>query len=274
MFLLISMFFKRIEPSPGLQKFIDCYWVIESEDNTRVKQKIIPDGFPELIFHYGDAFRIQIGQKWQLQSKGLVAGQIKKHFFLENTGRSGVFGIKLMPAALTHLLGISMRDFTDKVVSIEELNSEFLLKLNNEVRGCKVYTEMFEAAEKVLQKKEKEIDIKDPVIDKIVAAIFNSNGSIGISEIQKEFFITERQLQRLFQKYIGLSPKFYSRIIRFNYIFQLLKEKQLSWLEITHFSGYFDQSHFIRDFKEFTGEEPSNYLFDAPDMANFFLKRH
>ena len=102
---------------------------------------------------------------------------------------------------------------------------------------------------------------------------FNTHGTITIEEIQKQFFITERQVQRLFQKYIGLSPKFYCRIIRFNYIFQLLKEKPLSWLDVTHLSGYFDQSHFIRDFKAFTGEEPSNYFFDAPDMANFFLKR-
>jgi transcriptional regulator GlxA family with amidase domain len=91
--------------------------------------------------------------------------------------------------------------------------------------------------------------------------------------MQKDFFITERQLERLFKKYIGLSPKFYSRIIRFNHIFQLVKEKRISWLEITHLSGYFDQSHFIRDFKAFTGEEPSQYFFDAPDMANFFLKK-
>jgi AraC-like DNA-binding protein len=267
------MVFKKIEPSLELKGLIDCYWVIESEDETPIKQKIIPDGFPELIFHYGDAYRIQIGKNWELQSKALVAGQIKKHFYLENSGRSGVFGIKLMPAALTHLFGLFMNELTDKVVSIEQLNVDPLKSLAAEIKKCQSYKEMISVAENMLQSRAKEIHIKDQVIDKIIASIFNTNGRITISELQKEFFITERQLQRLFQKYIGLSPKFYCRIIRFNYIFQIAKEKKLSWLEVTHFSGYFDQSHFIRDFKEFTGEEPSSYLFDAVDMANFFLRR-
>jgi AraC-like DNA-binding protein len=200
-------------------------------------------------------------------------GQIKKYFYLENTGRSGVFGIKLVPAVLMHLFDLSMNDFTDKVVSIGQLNSKSLQKLDTEIKNCRTYKEMIFVAENALQKKAKEIQVKNQVIDKIITAIFNSKGTITISEIQKEFFVTERQLQRLFRKYIGLSPKFYSRIIRFNHIFQLGKQKKLSWLEVTHLSGYFDQSHFIRDFKSFTGEEPSGYLFDAPDLANFFLKR-
>jgi AraC-like DNA-binding protein len=267
------MVFKKTEPSLELKGLIDCYWVIESEDQTPIKQKIIPDGFPELIFHYGDAYHIRIGKNWELQSNALVAGQIKKHFCLENSGRSGVFGIKLMPAALTHLFGLFMNEVTDKVVPIEQLNIDPLKSLVTGIKNCQSYEEMIAVAEKALQNRLKEVRIKDQVVDKIITSIFIRNGNITISEIEKEFFITERQLQRLFQKYIGLSPKFYSRIIRFNHIFQLAKEKNLSWLEVTHLSGYFDQSHFIRDFKEFTGEEPSSYLFDAGDMANFFLKR-
>lgn len=267
------MFFKRIEPSSELKDFIDCYWVVESDNSAPIKQKIIPDGFPELIFHYGDPYRININKEWQLQSKGLVAGQIKKHFYLENTGRSGVFGIKLKPAALNHLFGLTMNELADKVIGIEELNQSDLYQLNFAIISCSTYQEMLVVAEKELKTISKSIRTKDETIDDIVESISNTNGTVTISEIQKKFFITERQLQRKFQKYIGLSPKFYSRIIRFNHIFQLLKEKRLSWLEITHLSGYFDQSHFIRDFKAFTGEEPSNYFFDAPDMANFFLKR-
>ena len=85
--------------------------------------------------------------------------------------------------------------------------------------------------------------------------------------------VSERQLERLFKKYIGLSPKYYARIIRFNYIFKLIHLKNTSWAEVVYQSGFYDQSHFIRNFKAFTGEDPSSYYFEEKNMANFFLNK-
>ena len=267
------MFFKRFQPGDGLEKFVECYWVIESDDHTPIKQKIIPDGFTELVFHYKDPYRIKIYKKWHRQSMGLLAGQVKKFFFLENTGASGVFGIKFKPAALTHLFGFSMDVFTDKVIAIKSLNNSLLKLLEQEIKPCVDYEEMIRVAEEKLHTIVKNIPPVNATIETIIDLIFKSSGAISIAEIQKEVFITERQLQRSFQKYIGLSPKFYTRIIRFNYIFQLMQEGKFTWLDITHRAGYFDQSHFIRDFRSFTGEDPSKYFFNEPNLANFFLKK-
>jgi methylphosphotriester-DNA--protein-cysteine methyltransferase len=96
---------------------------------------------------------------------------------------------------------------------------------------------------------------------------------ITIEEIINAIGIGERQLERLFRKYVGLSPKFYCRIIRFNYIFQLMQEQSPRLIDLTYDAGFFDQSHFIRNFKAFTGEDPSRYLFDEKNLANFFLKK-
>lgn len=267
------MFYKRFQPCEKLEKFVDCFWVIESDDPAPVKQKIIPDGFPELIFHYGERYRININKSWKLQSTSLLAGQIKKHFFLQNTGVTGVFGIKFKPAALTQLFGLSMKVFTDKVVALKNVDNASLKQLGTKIKACKNYQEMIVAAEEQLQNIAERHLAENNVIETIIDLIFKSNGVLSMTEIQKEVFITERQLQRLFQNYIGLSPKFYNRIIRFNQIFPLLQQGKFSWLDITHRSGYFDQSHFIRDFKSFTGEDPSKYFFDAPNLANFFLKK-
>ena len=267
------MFFKRFPPSTSLKKLVECYWIVESNDTTPFIQKIIPDGFPELIFHYRDAYKINIKGYWQLQSKTLLAGQIKKHFFLQNTGASGVFGIKFKPAALTHLFGISIKDFTDNVAAINDINIPSLNTLMNKLALCTTYENMISVADKYLQTIIYSREDFSSDIDKIIDLIFESNGTIPIMEIQKQFYVTERQLQRRFQKYVGLSPKFYTRIIRFNYVFQLMKDRKFSWLDVTHRAGYFDQSHFIHNFKSFTGEDPSKYIFDEPDMANFFLRK-
>ncbi|WP_315820028.1 DUF6597 domain-containing transcriptional factor [Paraflavitalea speifideaquila] len=76
------MIFKRVNPGAGLEKIIDCYWIIENEDPTHHQQKIIPDGFCELIFHYGDPYRIRLTNTWEQQSIHLLAGQISRYFWL------------------------------------------------------------------------------------------------------------------------------------------------------------------------------------------------
>jgi hypothetical protein len=112
------MFFKRFRPDHDLEPFIECYWIVEDDDTTPRLQKIVPDGFNEIIFHLGDPYRIRLYDHWEQQSTSLLAGHIRKHFFLENTGSSNIVGIKLKPTALTHLFGLHMYQFTDKVVDL------------------------------------------------------------------------------------------------------------------------------------------------------------
>jgi AraC-like DNA-binding protein len=103
--------------------------------------------------------------------------------------------------------------------------------------------------------------------------IIESKGEIAVQNILKTVNISERSLERYFKAHIGLSPKFYSRIIRFSNIFNLIETKDFNWSDITFLAGFYDQSHFIKNFKEFTGEEPSKYGFTEENMANFFLNK-
>ena len=82
------------------------------------QQKIIPDGFSKIIFHYGDPYRISLNNEWQLQTDILFAGQISQHFFLENTGASDIIGINLRPKAFTRLYELPMSPFSHSVVDI------------------------------------------------------------------------------------------------------------------------------------------------------------
>src|SRR5215213_4749375 len=133
------MLFERIAPLKELERFIECFWVVESNDTTPEIQKIIPDGFPEIIFHYKDVYKINIKNKWELQSKSLIAGQIKKHFFLQNTGSSGVFGIKFKPAGLAHLFSITMSELTDKALPLSEIKNSSFTELAKRIFNCGGY---------------------------------------------------------------------------------------------------------------------------------------
>lgn len=267
------MFFKRFDPAEELKNIIDCYWFIEDDDELPQQQKIIPDGFNEIIFHYRNPYRIKLGGDWEEQSLSLLAGQIRKHFFLENSGASGIIGIKVKPTALTHLFGLSMYQFTDRVVDISSVAALRPLLIQEELKKAAGHEECVILLDSMLKKILSEKKYTITAADHAVGLILANHGMMTVSDITRQIGIGERQLENLFKKYVGLSPKFYMRIIRFNYIFKLVQENNQSWSGLAYEASYFDQSHFIRNFRDFTGENPSDYAFDEKNMANFFLQR-
>jgi AraC-like DNA-binding protein len=264
------MSFYRYEPNRKLQHLVECFWMVMDSNTVSTEQKIIPDGYPEIIFHFGDPYKIRLEDKWILQERSLLAGQMSKHFFLRNTGRSEIFGIKMKPAALTYLFGISMEVATDSVLdlafSVDALRPwhQTLASLEPGNRVDWVQNELEQLPLVVPQ---------EPAIDKAIDAIIVSHGLISIKELCDKSNVHERQLERLFKKFVGLSPKFYARIIRFSQIFQKVSDRRQSWAELGLASGYYDQSHFIKNFKAFTGEDPGKYFFDESTLANFFLRK-
>lgn len=266
------MSFKRISGPKELSRYVDCFWTVEDEDPTPAIQQIVPDGFPEMIFHFGDPYLIKLTSKWSKQSPSLLGGQITAHFFLKNTGVSNVLGIKFRPAAISALFGIDMYPLTDRVVPLRTLHNPELKIVEDLVKRGDNHNERIKAVSEYLLKKIQ--PIQEPWINDPIEKILSSNGIMSVNEICQCTGCSERQLERLFRKYIGLSPKLYSRIVRFANIFQhVYATSKVNGSELGIASGYYDQSHFIRNFKAFTGEDPSRYYFDQPNLANFFLKK-
>ncbi|MBO3697426.1 helix-turn-helix domain-containing protein [Roseivirga sp. E12] len=266
------MIYEHIAPSLSLSRFIKSYWLIDSEgDATQHRQKIIPDGYPELIFHYGDPYRINIDGEWYTQESELTAGQIRKHFFLENTGKSGMIGIKLMPTSLTQLFGIDMSLFKDNVKPISTLDIDLTQHLPKaSLEGKDLFINSFED---IVKNQLSNVSKEQSAVEVAVLETLNTKGGISISKLCQEIGISERHLERQFSKYVGLSPKFYARIVRFAHIFELMQNQDNSWSDLVYASGFYDQSHFIKNFKEFTGEDPSAYGFNEKNMANFHLNQ-
>lgn len=89
------MNYSLFAPNALLRHLTECYWIVEGTDISQ--QKIIPDGFTEIIFHFGDPYRIIQSGSFELQSHSIAAGQLCKPIFLQPTGYSGVLGVKFKP---------------------------------------------------------------------------------------------------------------------------------------------------------------------------------
>lgn len=263
------MIYERIPPDPALSGLINCFWLVDSENDHSINiQKVIPDGFPEMIFHYGDSYKININGSWEVQDNSLLAGQIKNHFFLENTGKSGMIGIKFMPAAISKLFNINMAELVDSVLPLKSRIEHPITGLTPGLDNISAFIEEFQKTIKQLINVDEE---GNTAVELAVSILYERKGLISIKDLCERVDLNKRQLERLFLKYVGLSPKFYSRVIRFGYTFELMKTNDQTWSDLVYQSGFYDQSHFIKNFKEFTGEDPSTYGFKEKNMANFHL---
>ena len=104
--------------------------------------------------------------------------------------------------------------------------------------------------------------------------ILQQSGLQSIRKVSDELGISERHLEIQFKKHVGISPKTYTLINRFKRMEQLLHHKTaIKWEQINFSHEYYDQSHFIKDFKRFTGHTPSHYLLQNFEMGRSYLRQ-
>lgn len=265
------MIFEHHPPPPALKGLVKEFWIYENEDAQPTIQKVIPDGYSEIIIHYGAPYRMKMDSNWETQSTILFSSQISNYFYLENTEKSGMIGIKLHPVAFYELFQVDIDPLSNQIIPLEKIIPDQVGELKEIQDSSQNVEDKVQIAQQwMLSQLENR---KPSKVREVVDQILEKKGLVDIDSLGDQVQLSTRQLERNFKKVVGLTPKFYSRIVRFNYIFEVMKEQNDSWIRTALQSGYFDQSHFIKNFKEFTGEEPSQYGFDEKNLANFFLIR-
>jgi len=110
-------------------------------------------------------------------------------------------------------------------------------------------------------------------IDDAANLIVERNGLLHVNELMKNIYMSRRNFERRFFKKVGLSPKYYARIRRIGYLMNLIAgKKKVDWSALFSECEFYDQSHFIKDFLEFTGRTPQQYLEENAELANLVDK--
>jgi len=263
------MEYSEFQPATSLRSCVECYWVAEGSSTT---QKIVPDGFSEIVFHYGDLYKFKDHQgREKIQSRAILAGQITKPIYLTPTGNSGVIGIKFKPTGIWKLLGWGMAEFTDEAYDLQKFPDMDVAQFIKQLCTLDTIQDRIKSIETTLLQLVP--SQRASTLDEIITAIDSSQGDVSMSSLQTQFDISDRTMERMFKDQVGVSAKRYARIVRFRYIFQLIQKHEWSKAEATYLAGYFDQAHFNKEFKEFSGEDPGTYFARHHEFANFFLNR-
>ncbi|TGK48040.1 AraC family transcriptional regulator [Leptospira bouyouniensis] len=253
-------------PHKDLSSIVKCYWTLKVEPSeSKGKQIIVPDGCIEMAFLLGDGIkRFTNDDCFVLQPNTMVIGQITKPFTIEPLGYVNTFAVRFYPFGFSAVHSAGMDKLKDKETDLSELfGSRVVSELINQIRAAKDTKERIHSIENFLFGLIKEKSNQERVVQMAIDTLLKSQGSASIRSIGKLNSNKIRDLERKFLKQVGVSPKQLGKIIRLQTAIKLmLDEKDKSLTQIAYDSDYYDQSHFIKDFKQVTGLNPSDFFGD------------
>lgn len=259
------MNYQQIYPIEPLQKYVRYFWTLE-DDSLNFSEKtfkIMSDGLAGLIFQENQ--KSFLNKDNQELPQLFLYGQTTRyteHKAIKNFRNIGVY---FQPTALKSIFGIDADELTNQHIDINELiktniTNQLLNTATSEQRIKLLSSFLIQQAEQRKAENEK-VNFASEQLQK----------GVSLPNIQNELNISERSLERYFKQHIGISPKLYARINRFQSALENIRQTQFDKLtNIAYQSNYFDQSHFIRDFKEFAGTSPKHFILKANEqVANF-----
>ena len=258
------MKYLKFKPCEQLTPYVECYFVWESV--SPVRELIVespPTGFCSIIFNCGDDYFLQ-NKKYErlIVPRQFISGQSIYSYKLYLNGNISIAGIVFKPAALASLFGLPTYEFTEERITLSNVFNPLLVN-----RYFNKILKETTANEKVKQLEEfvlMHYNSEQPQVDYIDLAaniIVEKNGMVHIADLMKDIFMSRRNFERKFFKKVGLSPKYYARLRRMGYLMNLIAgKKKVDWGQIFTQCEFYDQSHFIKDFIEFTGRTPQLYL--------------
>ncbi len=267
------MNYQTYEPHTDLSYFVKCYWTLEAEQSSASeKQRIVPDGCMEMIFHYGDLYKQYLNNhSCVVQPRCFVFGQITTPLDIEPTGTTGIFAVRFHPDGFLPFAKRPLKEMENKAVAISELFGENGDALSNCIVKSISVKERIHIIETFLLHHLQSQQAFDQLARASIEALLQSKGQVNVEVLAEQLNVNRRQLERRFSSLIGMSPKQLSKIIRLQSAFQLMTQKQYTSLTaLAYETGYFDQAHFIKDFKEFTGVSPKDFYAGNLRMSSLF----
>jgi AraC-like DNA-binding protein len=238
----------RYHPSPDLAPYVEHFWCVEWDlrGQPAERTETLPHPSVHMVFEHDVGGRIS----------GIALGKFSRQL----EGKGGVFAAKFTPGGFYPFAGVSISTLTDRVVSLADVFGAAATQFERAVLSGADDAQRISIVEEFLRGRSIEHDENVPRISQIVYAVAHDRTVLKVEDLVDRYGLPKRTLQRLFAKYVGVSPKWVIQRYRLHEAAeQLAADANLAQSSLALDLGYSDQAHFVRDFKAVVGTSPASY---------------
>ncbi|MBC8088025.1 MAG: helix-turn-helix domain-containing protein [Phycisphaerae bacterium] len=267
---------------PDLRPWVRLVWTMAVEDEPAERvphiadtaELVVPDGHAELIFNIGQPFcQLAPGHDhFRMQPAAILNGQLRRSVMLRSTGGVQLVGIRLQPWALGALARVSALSLTDNWQPTDSIASRLLPNLEDALRhNCRA-----DAAPQIvvqhLRAELRSMKVPKPRVVSVVSHVANCASSLDLAAIRRNVGLSERSMQRMFDAEVGLTTKQFAKVLRVQRVVQLRRmNARVTWARAAIDAGYYDQSHFNKDFRSVVGCAPTALMTEPDSFTGSLL---
>ncbi len=264
----------RYNPAPPLDRFVEVIWVMENGPAPHSRERLLPDGSVELVFSLQEqgfpVYSRENLDRCEIFRGNVVCGPHSQPFGIDTSTETKVAGVHFKPGGAHPFLKLPFGELHNMHAGLDVFWGRAVANRTRE-RLLEAQTPVAKA--RVLE--ETLLDVAGEAPSRHPAVAFALNEFHGMPEAQKIAAVTERiglsprRFIDVFRKEVGLTPKLFCRVRRFQKVLRLISAgRAVDWPEVALACGYFDQAHFNHDFRSFSGINPSSYLAEYTGHAN------
>lgn len=244
-------------PGPPLFALVDYLWAL-SDVPAHARERIVPSGTQELVINlHEDGFAIFDGvePRFKRYRGAIVSGAYRRSFLIDTSAHASVIGVHFRPGGAQPVLGAAPGELADQHVDLEALWGRDAGVLRERLVAARDTHARFRILETALAARLDRGTHRHPAVRVAVESL--ALGGCSVGDVAAHVRLSRRRLIELFTAEVGMTPKLFSRVQRFQRAFGTIEQQgACHWAQIALDCGYFDQSHMIRDFVAFAGATP------------------
>jgi AraC-like DNA-binding protein len=261
-------------PKPPLNQFVELFWFYDGfPARPHKKERLMPDGSVELVINLNeDETRIYDRENFEKCERlpgSVLCGPHSSFFVIDTAEQDSVIGIHFKPGGVFPFFKLPADELQNQHISLGDLwgaEGGFLRERLLEAPTPEIKFRVME--ECLLARTAKPME-RHRAVNHALALFRNIHTAPAMAEVSDQIGISSRRFIQLFSNEVGLTPKLFCRVRRFQQVLQTLRNgTDFDWAEIAADCGYYDQAHFIHDFKAFSGINPTTYSLHKTEHLN------
>ena len=258
------MRFLHRKPSPPLSDFVAVLWLYEGYEVSHDKERLMPDGSVELVINLAEDrirnYDARNPDKFETIPGCVVSGPRSEFFVIDTAEQAAVAGVHFKPGGAFPFFRVPPADMADQSIALEALWGNASSWLRERVHAANSPGEKLRMLECCLLEQLAKPLERHPAVNFALQRLTAAYPP-GISWIVNQVGYSQRHFIELFSHEVGLTPKLFSRVSRFQQVIRTAHAREeINWVALALDCGFYDQAHFVHDFQAFAGITPSEYL--------------